>query len=55
MTLRYSTRHSKIEKVVNVDYGKGELIFTSGGENNWNKYIDGIADEEYFEMLPFTG
>ena len=33
----------------------GEFTFTSDEENEWIKYVDGIRDEDYFEMLPFAG
>lgn len=33
----------------------GEFTFTSDEENGWIKYVDGIRDEDYFEMLPFAG
>lgn len=33
---------------------EGELKYTSR-EDDWKKYVDGIEDEEYFEMLPFAG
>lgn len=34
---------------------EGEFTFTSEGEDSWNKYVDGVKDEDYFEMLPFAG
>lgn len=34
---------------------EGELNYTSKGEDDWKKYVDGVEDEEYFEMLPFAG
>lgn len=33
----------------------GEFAFTSDEENPWIKYVDGVRDEDYFEMLPFAG
>lgn len=33
---------------------EGEIYYTTG-EDNWPIYIDGINENEYFEMLPYAG
>lgn len=42
----------KYQKIDSIE--EGEIHYTVG-EDNWPVYIDGINENEYFEMLPYAG
>ena len=42
----------KYQKIDSIE--EGEIHYTAG-EDNWPVYIDGINENEYFEMLPYAG